>query len=181
MTTSFRGRIAHPTLQALYDYWLARRSAHGFMLRADLDPTAVPRLLKHLILSEVGAADAAGGGPSIRYRVVGTEIVTAHGADYTGKTIEELTSGSTLDYTRKLYGTVIERAVPVYSEGRFRWAQKEHRWTKRLHLPLSRGGSAVDMVLAGQVFEPERTGDRELLVAAEEAELAADRAAVPGP
>ena len=70
--------------------------------------------------------------------------------------------------------------MPVYSEGRFRWAQKEHRWTKRLHLPLSRGGSAVDMVLAGQVFEPERTGDRELLVAAEEAELAADRAAGPG-
>ena len=148
MTTSFRGRIAHPTLQSFYDYWLARRSAGGFMRRDDFDPTAVPRLLKHLILSDVGPVDA-GDGPAIRYRVVGTEIVAAHGSDYTGKTIEELTSGSTLDYTRTLYGTVIERAVPVYSEGRFRWAQKEHRWTKRLHLPMSRGGRRRAVVRTG--------------------------------
>lgn len=177
MTTSFRGRVAHPTLQALYDYWLARRSERGFMLRADFDPTAVPRLLKYLILSDVGPVDAPGGGPAIRYRVVGTEIVTAHGSDYTGKTIEELTGGGTLDFTRRLYGTVITRVAPVYSEGHFRWANKEHRWTKRLHLPLSRGGTVVDMVLAGQVFEPERTAEREVMVAAEVHELAADREA----
>jgi hypothetical protein len=187
MSTSFRGRIAHPTLQALYDYWIARRSDRGFMRRADFDPLDIPRLLKHLILSDVGATDVSPGdvGPgdgalAIRYRVVGTEIVTAHGSDYTGKTIEELTSGATLDYTRALYGIVVGRAVPVYSEGRFRWAQKEHRWTKRLHLPLSRGGAAVDMVLAGQVFEPERTADRELMLPAEEAELTADREAAGG-
>jgi len=179
MSTSFRGRIAHPTLQSLYDYWLARRSDRGFMRRADFDPLDLPRLLKHLILSDVGVAE---GRPlAIRYRVVGTEIVTAHGSDYTGKTVEELTSGATLDYTRALYAIVIARAVPVYSEGRFRWAQKEHRWTKRLHLPLSRGGRVVDTVLAAQVFEPEHTGNGEMLVAAEEAELAADRAsAAPG-
>jgi hypothetical protein len=176
MTTSFRGRIAHPTLQAFYDYWLARRGDRGFMHRADLDPTALPRLLKHLILSEVGPGEG-GVGPAIRYRVVGTEIVAAHGSDYTGKTVEQLTSGSTLDYTRQLYAIVVGRVVPVYSEGHFRWAQKEHRWTKRLHVPLSRGGSAVDMVLACQVFEPARTGEREVMTAAEDAELAADRAA----
>jgi hypothetical protein len=177
MTASFRGRIAHPTLQAFYDYWLARRGERGFMPRDALDPTAVPRLLKHLILSDVGPVDS---GPAIRYRVVGTEIVTAHGSDYTGKTIEELTSGSTLEYTRRIYGTVVARVVPVYSEGHFRWAQKEHRWTKRLHVPLSRGGADVDTVLACQVYEPERTGERELLIAADEAELAADRAAAAG-
>lgn len=175
MTKSFRRRIAHPTLQALYDYWLARRGDLGFMVRADLDPVAIPRLLKHLILSDVHD-----GGRAIRYRVVGTDIVAAHGADYTGKTVEELTSGATLDYTRRLYGIVVERVVPVYSEGRFRWADKEHRWTKRLHLPLSRGGAAVDMVLAGQVFESDRGDGRELLLAAEPDEVAADRAAAAG-
>lgn len=175
MTTSFRRRIAHPTLQSLYDYWLARRRDTGFMLRADLDPMAIPRLLKHLILSDVGE-----DGRAIRYRVVGTDIVAAHGSDYTGKTIEELTSGATLDYTWRLYGIVVARAVPVYSEGYFRWAQKEHRWTKRLHLPLSRGGAAVDMVLAGQVFEPERSGGHEIMLPAEDGELAADRAATGG-
>jgi len=180
MSTSFRRRIAHPTLQALYDYWLARRGGAGFMPRADLDPTAIPQLLRHLILSDVAPA-GAGSGLAIRYRVVGTEIVAAHGSDYTGMTVEELTSGSTRDYTLRLYAIVVGDAVPVYSEGRFRWAKKEHRWTKRLHLPLSRGGAAVDMVLAGQVFERDDDGERELMLPATEAELAADRrAGTPG-
>lgn len=141
------------------------------MRRADLDPVEIPRLLPCLILSDV-----ADGGRAIRYRLVGTEIVAAHGFDYTGKTIEELTSGSTLDFTRALYGVVVSRAVPVYSEGRFRWAGQEYRWTKRLHLPLTRSGNAVDMVLSGQVFEPPNAADAELLVAAQPAELAGDRA-----
>src|SRR3546814_16270881 len=62
----------------------------------------------------------------------------AHGFDFTGWTIERLTSGATLAFTRHLYGTVVTRAVPVYSDGHFRWAEKEYHWTKRLHLPPSR-------------------------------------------
>jgi hypothetical protein len=168
---SFRRRIAHPKLQTLYDLWLTRRGDRIAMLRADLDPTEIPRLLPCLILSDVGD-----GGRAIRYRLVGTEIVAAHGFDYTGKTIEELTSGETLDFTRALYGTVVTRAVPVYSEGRFRWAGREYRWTKRLHLPLTRDGTAVDMVLSGQVFEEGVTTGEELLLPATAEELAADRA-----
>ncbi len=143
------------------------------MARADLDPTAIPRLLANLILAEVGD-----GGHAIRYRLVGTEIVAAHGADYTGKTVEELTSGATLDFTRRLYRTVVSGAVPVYSEGPFRWAGREFRRTRRLHLPLSRDGSTIDMVLSGQVFEEGGDGEEVLLVATT-AELAADRQDMP--
>ncbi len=174
MTLSFRDRIAHPTLQVLYDYWLRRRGAAGTMLRADFDPIDLPQVLRHLILAEVGD-----GGRAIRYRVVGTEVVDAHGLDYTGKTVEELTSGTTLDFARALYGTVVTQAVPVYSEGRFRWADKEFNWTKRLHLPMSRDGSAVDLVLAGQVFEAGPQGGADLVLPATPAQLAADRATLP--
>ena len=142
------------------------------MLRADLDPTLIPRLLKNLIL-----ADVARDGHEIRYRLVGTEIVAAHGFEYTGMTVAELTSGATLDYTRRLYGIVVSGPpVPVYSEGRFQWADMEFRWTKRLHLPLSRDGSSVDMALAGQVFENEQPGGLERLTPAQSAELSADLA-----
>jgi hypothetical protein len=167
-------QIRHPKLIALYDHWLSLRGDNIAMWRADLDPTEIPFLLRHLIL-----ADVADGGNAIRYRLVGTEIVDAHGFDYTGKTIEELTSGETLDFTRALYGTVVTRAVPVYSEGRFRWAGREYRWTKRLHLPLTRGGTVVDMVLSGQVFEPPQIDGEELLLPATMEELAADRASEP--
>lgn len=164
--TSFRDEIAHPRLAELYDYWRARRGANGAMLRADLEPLDLPKLLACLILSEVWA-----GGHGIRYRLVGSEIVAAHGSDYTGKTIEELTSGATLAFTRELYGKIVSGGVPVYSEGHFRWEGKEYRWTKRLHLPLSRDGSAIDMVLAGQIFEQKRPDGTERMLVADPARL----------
>ena len=167
---SFRRRIAHQGLRELYDYWLLRSRDGLGMPRDAFDPIAMPRLLKNLILSDV-----SDGGRAIRYRLVGTEIVAAHGFDYTGLTIEELTSGSTLAFARRLYTLVVSRAAPVYSEGNFRWAEKEFHWTKRLHLPLSRGGEAVDMVLVGQFYEME-VGEEDLLVPAEPAEVTADRA-----
>lgn len=142
------------------------------MPRAALDPIAIPRLLPSLILSDVGD-----GGRFIRYRLVGTGIVEAHGLDYTGMTIEELTSGATLAFTRRLYGLVVTQAVPVYSEGRFQWVGREYRWTKRLHLPLTRDGTAVDMVLSGQVFELKEGPGGERLLPARPEELTADRAA----
>lgn len=167
---SFRRRIAHPLLRQLYDFWLDRRGDKIAMLRSDLDPVAIPKLLPNLILSDVGDE-----GRSIRYRLVGTNIVQAHGSDYTGLTIEQLTSGSTLEFTRKLYGAVVGVGLPVYSEGSFRWDGKEFRWTKRLHLPLTRDGLAINMVLAGQVFEPENTGATELIFNASADQVAADR------
>ena len=168
---SFRARIAHPELTTLYDYWLGRSSDGAVMARAALDPTAMPGLLRHLVL-----ADVADGGRSISYRLVGTEIVAAHGFDFTGWSIERLTSGATLAFTQRLYGTVVTRAVPVYSEGRFRWVDKEYHWTKRLHLPLSRAGDGqVDMVLVGQFYELKH-GPGELILPAQPAELSADRA-----
>lgn len=169
--TSFRSRIAHPDLRILYDYWLGRSTQTAVMPRSALDPAAIPTLLKNLTL-----ADVDDGGQAIRYRLVGTEIVSAHGFDFTGWTAERLTSDATLAFTRRLYGTVVARALPVYSEGHFRWAEKEYHWTKRLHLPLSRAGDGqVDLVLLGQFYE-HRRGRGELVLVARPEDVAADRA-----
>jgi hypothetical protein len=169
---SFRRKINHPDLQFLYDYWLERSAEGRAMARDAFDPVDMPGLLKNLILAEVDDA-----GQAIRYRLVGTEIVAAHGFDFTGWTIERLTSGATLEFTRRLYAKVVTRGAPVYSEGHFQWMDKEYQWTKRLHLPLSRNGDGVvDMVLVGQIFDAV-PGPSELLEPAGPAELAADRAA----
>jgi hypothetical protein len=171
---SFRRQISHPMLRELYDYWQRHRGAGAFMPREKLDPVEIPLLLKNLIL-----ADVADGGHTISYRLVGTEIVIAHGMDYTGKSVEELTDGTTLAFTRNLYSMIVCQSVPVFSQGRFRWAGKEHCWTKRLHLPLSRSGTAVDMVLVGQIFESVEAGNQEQLLPARPEDLAADQTAPP--
>src|SRR3546814_20159911 len=129
----------------------------------------MPGLLKNLMLGDVGD-----GGQAIGYRLVGTESVAAHGFDFTGWTIERLTSDATLAFTRRLYGTVVTRAVPVYSAGHFRSAEKEYHWTKRLHLPLSRAGDRmVDLVHVGQSFEPQR-GRRAPVIPARHPPVGAD-------
>ena len=176
LQVSFRTRIAHQALRDLYDLWLWHSPPGGVMPRAALDPTTIPGMLKNLVLADVGDA-----GKAISYRLVGTEIVAAHGFDFTGWTIERLTSGPTLAFTQRLYGTVVQRAVPVYSEGRFRWEEKEFHWTKRLHLPLSRAADGrVDMVLVGQFYET-RQGPGELMLPAQPDQLDADRLTLPDP
>ncbi len=170
---SFRRALIHPVLLELYDLWQLSRGDNPAMPRSGLDPTKIPHLLKNLIL-----VDVTNGVQALRYRLVGTEIVTAHGVDYTGKTLEELTSGATLDFTRNLYGTVIGQAVPVFSQGRFKWEGKEHCWTKRLHLPLTRDGEKIDVVLVGQIYETAVAERAEEIRPARPEELASDQAAL---
>lgn len=144
----FRALIAHPTLRQLYDYWLNRRDGRPVPLRQSIDPVAIPKLLPHLILVE-----RAEGG-DLRYRLVGTRIVDAHGVDYTGWLLSRLARGEALTLAHQLYAPVMGEGVPVYSEGPFQWPGGEYRWTRRLHLPLSLDGAGVDMALVGQVFDP---------------------------
>ncbi len=167
--SSFRRHITHAKLSDLYDYWLSRRGTHFAMLRRDLDPIAIPKLLQNLILSDVGNE-----GDDIRYRLVGTEIAKAHGFDYTGLTIEELTSGPTLDFTRTLYRTVVTKMVPIFSEGHFQWPDRQYNWTKRLHLPITKSGDSVDMVLCGQVFGARGQNSGEQILEATPEEISAD-------
>ncbi len=167
---SFRSALIHPVLLELYDLWQLSRGDNAAMPRSSLDPTRIPHLLKHLIL-----ADVLPEVKSVRYRLVGTEIVAAHGVDYTGKTLEELTYGATLDFTRDLYGSVINQAVPVFSQGRFKWEGKEHCWTKRLHLPLTRDGEKIDVVLVGQIYETAIAERAEEVRPARPEELASDQ------
>ncbi len=52
--------------------------------RRDIDPTEIPRLLPNLQITEL-----IDGGARIRYRLTGTAIVNAYGADLTGKYFQE--------------------------------------------------------------------------------------------
>jgi hypothetical protein len=116
-------------------------------LRASIDPVAIPQILPNLIIAERKEDN------DLRYRLVGTRIVEAHGVDYTGWRLTRLAQGEALALARQLYAPVLAEGLPVYSEGPFRWPGGEFRWTRRLHLPMSREGDDIDMALVGQVFD----------------------------
>lgn len=139
---------ADPILGALYRYWDRCRGPRRMPDRRDIDPLALgAKLLPH-----VGLMDIVDGGARVRCRLLGTAIVERWGSNPTGKYMDEMTSGSYLDYVHSLYREVVRARAPVFSESVFRWDAAGFLRTRRLYLPLTHGGENVAIVLIGQVF-----------------------------
>ena len=108
----------------------------------------MPKLLPDLIIAE------RAGDDDLRYRLVGTRIVQAHGLDYAGWFLSDLaTRRDAHALAQQLYGPVLQQGPPVYSEGPFHWPGGEFHRTRRLHLPMSPTGERIDMAPVGQVFD----------------------------
>ena len=84
----------------------------------------MPKLLPDPIIAE------RAGDDDLRYRLVGTGIVQAHGLDYTGWFLSDLaTRRDAHALGHQLYGPALQQGLPVYSEGPFRWPGGEFRRT----------------------------------------------------
>ena len=78
------GSITDPILADLYDYWSGLRRNGAIPARSDLDPTDIPKLLPYVILAE-----CYDEGRRIKFRLTGSDIAFAQGADLTGLFIHE--------------------------------------------------------------------------------------------
>jgi hypothetical protein len=141
--------LGDPRLQDAYDYWLRKCAGRALPSRRDLDPLDIPKLLPHVLLVEVH------DGGRYRYRVVGTENVTEHGIDATGRYADEVIPGPEYKaHVLQLYAKCVRERRPVYSESLFLSpiGLQTERHLKVLFLPLSADGNAVNMVLVVQLF-----------------------------
>lgn len=138
-----------PLLMDAAIYWSTKRSARLMPLRSDLSPIDMPRrLLPHLMIAEF-----TGEPFTIRYRLMGTEMVREFGEDFTGRTAADISSGDYLAYVEGLYRSVHDTRSPVYSESTFRWDTGGWRHTRRLMLPLALDETdIVRQVLVAQVW-----------------------------
>lgn len=154
MPTSFRDQIEDPILTQLYDYWRPLAIADRLPSRADIDPVQMPRrTLPYVVLAEVYE-----DGARVRYRLVGTAMVREWGADFTGRFIDEIMSGSYLEFMQGLFLDVVRHRCAVLSESTFRWDVGKVVATRRLFMPLAADGRAVDMVLSAQTFNRDGGG-----------------------
>lgn len=150
----FRARIADPELLALYERW--RSLFHGGKLpsRSDIDPLTIPaKVLPYVVL-----ADVVDGGRRIRYRLVGTNMVSEWGQDFTGCYLDEIMEGSYRAFLENLFADVVSRRCAVLSESAFRWDVGRATHTRRLFMPLASDGETVDGVLIGQIFKRDAGG-----------------------
>lgn len=143
-----------PRLESLYRYWLSKRRGHALPRRADIDPLEIPaEIWPHTMLLDV---IWEAGRPRFRYRRVGDVFWRLAGREPTGLFIEDVLpeKAGYRNYILGIYEEVVAQRVAMYTENSFTLAgHGTQMLTRRISLPLSNDGEAVNMVLAGHVFE----------------------------
>jgi hypothetical protein len=145
---SFADQLDDPLLHELYAYWRGKCGGRRMPRRRDIDPSEMARLLPHLLISEV-----VGGGERFRFRLAGTAIARALGRDPTGRLVDEVVEGAYGDFINGLHRTVCREQASLFAEGPHRSGTRgEHYYAKRLLMPLSDDGVAVNQILSMLTF-----------------------------
>lgn len=117
----------------------------------------MPReIIPYIVLAEI--LSPAG---QVRYRVVGGEMVTRFGFNFSGKTSSEIFSGTYRRFIEDTFALTYKSRRPVYSESTFRWDAEGYARTHRLFMPLSAKDGEPTHILIVQTWPdvPEgRTG-----------------------
>lgn len=78
------GQVTSRLVAQFHVYWLSKCQGGATPMRAAIDLTEIPTLQPYLLF-----VDLEGDKPRARYRLVGTQIVTAHGSDFTGQYLDD--------------------------------------------------------------------------------------------
>lgn len=139
---------ADPVLRTVLDYWERRRGARAMPQRRDIDPAELRPVLPHLQITE-----AIEGGARFRYRLVGTAVVEAFGAEFTGKYVDELVSGERDSFVHACYRAVCTARRPVFARSKYITTKDVDLTANRVLTPLSEDGVEVGQILGGLTFE----------------------------
>lgn len=132
-----------PEMNEIYTLWLAKRGWRRMPARPDIDPTEIPRLLPNVMLVDVFHAPLR-----FRYRLIGTNVVSATGEDRTGKSFDNVEFFAANPIVMQQYASVVATGEPIHStEPFYRLDNRRTYDVERLLLPLSADGVTVDMIL----------------------------------
>jgi len=138
-----------PILGPALAYWERKSGSRLMPARRDIDATEIsPSLLPYLQITE--RIESTG---RIRYRLVGTGIVDAYGADLTGKYIDEIYSGQRLNYVEANYRAVRDSKSPVLVVNRYHSSRPVSLVCHRLVMPLAEDDAPIRQFLTAMRFE----------------------------
>lgn len=148
-TADMHSRIRTPALRSLFDYWNEKRGEQRFILRSQLEPHEITPLLPLVFILEVQRAPR-------RYliRLMGTEIATRLGADYTGQYMDELDLGENKKQVLAGYDHVVDYVEPHLNFSEFMQSGRGRMQVERLALPMSTDGLTIDLIFGSVIHEP---------------------------
>jgi len=142
-----------PLLLETHAYWLDKCDGRDIPLRSAIEPTEIPRLLPNLFLIEI----LQSGMPMrFRIRLIGTAFRRFFPADLTGLEIGEESFGKDGARFCADWREVLEQRQPRWARLRQKVGQDgiAEILLTGLVLPLSRDGTAADMLLGATVYDP---------------------------
>jgi hypothetical protein len=145
----FRDQLVVQGQRDLFDYWLRSAGQRRMPRRSDLDPLKVPRLLPH-----IGLIDVRDGVDQASFRLAGTRLHDIYGQEITGKRADEVFSGDSAGYWRRIHERVVEKGLPLHGVVRGPVKGRDHVVLFWLRLPLSEDGGRVDRILCHDVAGP---------------------------
>ena len=138
-----------PFLSSALAYWERKCGSRPVPTRRDIDATEIaPSLLPFLQLTERVAVTGR-----IRYRLIGTGIVDAYGADLTGKYMDEIYSGERMHYVEANYRAVCESQRPVLVVNHYHSTRPVLLVCHRLLMPLANDSATIRLFLTAMRFE----------------------------
>ncbi len=148
-TADVRSRIRTPVLRSLFDYWNEKRGDQRFLLRSKLEPREIASLLPLVFILEVQREPR-------RYliRLMGTEIVTRFGGDYTGRYMDELDLGAITKQVLAGYDHVVDHVEPHLEFAEFTQRGRGRIQAERVALPMSTDGLSIDLILGSVIHVP---------------------------
>jgi hypothetical protein len=148
--SAFRAQLILPEQRQLYDYWLQIAAGRRMPTRADINPSAIPRILPGLSLIDVNSDIE-----KCRVRLAGTKLREIYDREITGQEIDALDWGDKREYWMASYRRAIESGLPIQGVLKAPRNHKEHLVQYWLKLPLAcQAGSSVSMLLCYDSFIP---------------------------
>jgi hypothetical protein len=135
--------ITSVNLQQTLGYWFTARGSREFPERADIDPTDIPRLLPHVVLTDVFHDPLR-----FRYRLIGTAVTAMAGRDATGRWLDEELYGENLDRMLWAYRKCVDDRAPVAVREQIQFADRDWIVIEAVLLPLGSQGGRIDVILS---------------------------------
>ena len=132
-------------IRAIYEYWDQLRDGRPMPARADIDPTAIPKLLPYLFMYNV-----LPDGTGFTIRLVGEELIHSAGSNPVGQAAGSTMTPQGAEMIVKILCAVVEEQAPKFRAGRMYWHPKRpYRHFEACLLPLSSDGQTVDIIFGG--------------------------------
>lgn len=147
-TEAFRARLTDQVLAKMLDHWCAMSDlASGTPKRSDLDPSAIPTLLRHL---QIHQRETNG---RFRCRLSGTAVVQQLGRDATGAYLDEAIRPEAVAGRTKIFNRALETGMPVVYSGVMEVPGRGMKAYQRLLLPLADAQGKPCFVLSVMAFK----------------------------